>query len=48
MWNAVYEMDVDAVFSVLMPACLVLGLAMIFFPGYREERIARGEETFRD
>ena len=30
--------------SVLMPAFLVLGLALIAMPGYKEERIARGED----
>ena len=30
--------------SLLMPAFLVLGLAMIAIPGYKEERLARGED----
>ena len=30
--------------SVLLPAFLVLGLAMIAIPGYKEERLARGED----
>ena len=30
--------------SVLLPAFLVLGLAMIAVPGYKEERLARGED----
>jgi hypothetical protein len=30
--------------SMLFPAFLVLGLALMIFPGYREERIARGED----
>ena len=30
--------------SVLMPAFLVLGLAMVAIPGYKEERLARGED----
>lgn len=30
--------------SMLLPAFLVLGLAMIAIPGYKEERIARGED----
>ena len=29
---------------MLFPAFLVLGLAMIAIPGYKEERIARGED----
>jgi drug/metabolite transporter (DMT)-like permease len=33
--------------SMLFPAFLVLGLGMIIFPGYREERIARGEDISR-
>ncbi len=31
--------------SMLFPAFLVLGLAMIIIPGYKEERIARGEDV---
>lgn len=30
--------------AVLFPAFAVIGAALILFPGYREERIARGEE----
>ena len=30
--------------SMLMPAFLVLGLAMVAIPGYKEERLARGED----
>jgi hypothetical protein len=30
--------------SLLGPALLVLGLGMTLFPGYREERMARGED----
>ena len=30
--------------SVLLPAFPVLGLAMIAIPGYKEERLARGED----
>jgi ABC-type Fe3+-siderophore transport system permease subunit len=33
--------------SMLFPACFVLGLGMIVFPGYKEERIARGEDISR-
>lgn len=29
---------------MLFPAFFVLGVALIFFPGYKEERIARGEK----
>jgi hypothetical protein len=30
--------------SMLFPACIVIGLGLIIFPGYREERVARGED----
>jgi hypothetical protein len=30
--------------SVLFPAIFVLGLGLLAFPGYKEERIARGED----
>ena len=30
--------------SVLMPAFLILGLALVAIPGYKEERIGRGED----
>ena len=30
--------------SIFLPACLVLGLAMILFPSYRAERLSRGED----
>ena len=33
--------------SMLFPAFSVLGLGIIIFPGYREERIARGEDISR-
>lgn len=33
--------------SMVFPAFLVLGVALIIFPGYREERIARGEDISR-
>ena len=29
---------------MLFPAVFVLGVALILFPGYKEERIARGED----
>ena len=31
----------------IFPAFLVIGLALILIPGYREERIARGEDVSR-
>ncbi len=31
--------------AVLFPAFTVIGLALIICPGYREERIARGEDV---
>lgn len=30
--------------SIIFPAFFILGLGMILFPGYKEERIARGED----
>ncbi len=30
--------------SMLFPALLIVGLGLIIFPGYREERLARGED----
>ena len=33
--------------SMLFPAVFVLGLGIIAFPGYKEERIARGEDISR-
>lgn len=33
--------------GVLMPAFLVLGLALVVVPGYKEERLARGEDISR-
>ena len=30
--------------SMLFPATFILGLGLMLFPGYREERIARGED----
>lgn len=30
--------------SVIFPGFIVLGLGLIFFPGYKEERINRGED----
>lgn len=31
--------------SAIFPAFTVLGLALILFPGYQEERLARGEDV---
>jgi len=39
--------DFDTEGSVLMPAFCVLGLGMIFLRGYKEERLARGEDISR-
>jgi hypothetical protein len=33
--------------SMLFPAVCVLGLGIVVFPGYEEERIARGEDISR-
>lgn len=33
--------------AMLFPAFLVIGLALVAIPGYREERIARGEDVSR-
>jgi len=33
--------------SMIFPAFFILGLGIIMFPGYREERIARGEDISR-
>ena len=30
--------------SMLFPAFFVLGLALVLFPGYKEERLSRGED----
>ncbi|HEX8431664.1 MAG TPA: hypothetical protein VF625_10260 [Longimicrobium sp.] len=47
-WIAWTQASRDAHFSFrgafAGPAFAVLGLGLIFFPGYREERIARGED----
>ena len=37
------EGDVYLKASMLLPAFLVLGLALVAIPGYKEERLARGE-----
>jgi hypothetical protein len=33
--------------SVIFPAFLVIGVGLVLFPGYREERLARGEDISR-
>jgi hypothetical protein len=33
--------------AMIFPAFLVIGLALLAIPGYREERIARGEDVSR-
>jgi hypothetical protein len=33
--------------AMIFPAFLVIGLALVAIPGYREERIARGEDVSR-
>lgn len=33
--------------GMLFPACGVIGLGLMLFPGYREERMARGEDLSR-
>jgi hypothetical protein len=33
--------------AAIFPAFLVIGAALIAFPGYREERLARGEDISR-
>ena len=33
--------------SFLFPAFFVIGMGLILFPGYKEERIARGEDISR-
>jgi hypothetical protein len=43
-YDAVHNGELYEKFSSFMPFFLVLGIAVIFLPGYREERIARGED----
>jgi len=33
--------------AMIFPAFLVIGVALLLIPGYREERIARGEDVSR-
>ncbi len=45
MWNtAVREGYFYPKASMLLPAFCVLGLGLMLFPGYKEERTARGED----
>ena len=45
IWHvAKIEGEVYLKASVLLPAFLVLGLALVAIPGYKEERLARGED----
>ena len=49
-WNwytALYEGYFYRKASMLFPAFLILGLGLVTFPGYKEERIARGEDISR-
>lgn len=46
-YTAFYEGYFNRKASMIFPAFFVLGLGMIVFPGYREERIARGEDISR-
>ncbi len=43
-YTAVYEGYYYDKASVIFPAFCILGLALVAFPGYREERLARGED----
>ncbi len=43
-YTAFYEGYFYRKASMIFPAFFVLGLGMILFPGYKEERIARGED----
>ena len=47
-WSAILSGQVPAGQAgrndVLFPAVVVLGLALLCIPGYREERLARGED----
>jgi len=46
-YTAFYEGYFNRKASMIFPAFFVLGLGMIVFPGYKEERIARGEDISR-
>jgi hypothetical protein len=46
-YTAFYEGYFNRKASMIFPAFFVLGVGMIVFPGYKEERIARGEDISR-
>jgi len=46
-YTAVYKGYFYRKASMLFPAIMVLGLGIIIFPGYKEERTARGEDISR-
>ena len=46
-YTSFYEGYFNRKAGMIFPAFFVLGLGMILFPGYREERIARGEDISR-
>jgi ABC-type Fe3+-siderophore transport system permease subunit len=46
-YTALYNGYFNRRASLIFPAFLVIGLALIIFPGYKEERIARGEDVSR-
>ncbi len=46
-YTALYEGYFYRKASMLFPAFLVLGMGLLIFGGYREERIARGEDVTR-
>jgi hypothetical protein len=43
-YDAVHNGELYEKCSYFMPVFLVLGIAAILFPGYKEERMARGED----
>ena len=48
MWyTALYHGYFYVIASMLFPAVFVIGLGSILFSGYKEERIARGEDISR-
>jgi ABC-type Fe3+-siderophore transport system permease subunit len=48
VWNtALSEGTLYDKASMIFPASSVVGLGLILFPGYREERLARGEDISR-
>jgi len=46
-YTALYQAYFYRKASMLFPAFFVLGLGIIMLPGYKEERIARGEDISR-